>query len=509
MLGSLGALLHPDPQECMVIGLGTGESAGWLANLPDVRQVDVVELEPALVAMAEKCEQGNRDALQNSKVNLIFNDAREQLTTTPKTYDLIVSEPSNPYRAGIANLYTREFYQSVVNRMKSDGVFVQWLQGYEIDQETVHLVISTLKSVFPNVEIWQSKHTDLLFVCSQQKLRYDPAMLAAKLAIPAYLEATSVAWRADNLAGVLARFVAGSTVTTTIAEENLAINTDDLNLIEFGLARSLGKQLGYSVQPLRQRAIDLKDDRPASISELDWDEVQSERWAMIALQEIAIPAESGDGRTGEADRLRFYESFLKRDFGQMVSTWSGQSRAARSPSELALLGWALAEMGDAQAASVADQLRITQPTTTRSIEADFIQAIMYFKQKQYKESATLLARAFRSLRHDPWALDALVQKALGQCTELVALDAELAQILLDSLETPFALRKVDERRMVVAALLASTISPGEATRWVEAFEPNIPWTEPFLKLRAAAYEASNHPLSADAARDYFDFVEDR
>ena len=118
MLGLIGGALHPQPRTALVVGLGTGETAGWLAEVPSIERVDVVELEPAVREMARRCRAVNRDVLANPKVRLIFNDAREVLLTTAGRYDLIVCEPSNPYRSGIANLFTREFYLAGRDRLQ-------------------------------------------------------------------------------------------------------------------------------------------------------------------------------------------------------------------------------------------------------------------------------------------------------------------------------------------------------------------------------------------------------
>ena len=113
MSGLIGAALHPNPQSSMIIGLGTGSTAGWLAAVPTMQRVDVVELERSILRVAEACAPVNHQALSNSKLNVIIGDGREILLTSKQQYDLIVSEPSNPYRAGVAGLFTREFYQSI------------------------------------------------------------------------------------------------------------------------------------------------------------------------------------------------------------------------------------------------------------------------------------------------------------------------------------------------------------------------------------------------------------
>jgi predicted membrane-bound spermidine synthase len=100
----IGAILHPEPRKALVIGLGTGASGGWLADIASVEQVDIMELEPAMLEVARLSSQANRNVLENSKVRMIIGDARESLMTSRQQYDIIFSEPSNPYRAGIASL---------------------------------------------------------------------------------------------------------------------------------------------------------------------------------------------------------------------------------------------------------------------------------------------------------------------------------------------------------------------------------------------------------------------
>jgi spermidine synthase len=94
--GLLGALSHPNPRSALVIGLGTGSTAGWLGVVPSIERVDVVEIEPLILDVARACAPVNRDVLNNPKVHITIGDARETLLTTRDRYDVIASEPSNP-----------------------------------------------------------------------------------------------------------------------------------------------------------------------------------------------------------------------------------------------------------------------------------------------------------------------------------------------------------------------------------------------------------------------------
>ena len=241
-LGILPAALHPDPKTCFVVGLGTGETAGWLGKIPSVQRVDAVEIEPALDEMVRRCASVNGDVFHNPKIHVIYNDAREVLLTNRQTYDIIASEPSNPYRAGIANLFTREFYEAVGGRLNEGGLFIQWLQAYETDETTVFTVFATLKSVFKHVEIWQSKHDDMLLLCSNQPFSYTAEGLRRRIAEEPYRTALAVAWRATQMEGFLARYVAGERLVEE-ASRNYArcLNTDDHNRVEYGFARTLGR----------------------------------------------------------------------------------------------------------------------------------------------------------------------------------------------------------------------------------------------------------------------------
>jgi spermidine synthase len=129
-----------------------------------MERVDVVELEPLIVDVARACDEVNRGVLRNPKVRIAIGDAREALLTARDQYDLIASEPSNPFRAGVASLFTQEYYQAASKRLTEGGLFLQWVQLYEIDAPTLKTVYATIASVFPHVEAWEAGGSDLVLV---------------------------------------------------------------------------------------------------------------------------------------------------------------------------------------------------------------------------------------------------------------------------------------------------------------------------------------------------------
>ncbi|MGD0897353.1 MAG: fused MFS/spermidine synthase [Thermoguttaceae bacterium] len=371
-LGILPAALHPDPKTCFVVGLGTGETAGWLGKIPSVQRVDAVEIEPALNEMVRRCAAVNGDVLNNPKVHVIYNDAREVLLTNRQTYDIIASEPSNPYRAGIANLFTREFYQAAGRRLNEGGLFIQWLQAYETDETTVFTVFATLKSAFEHVEIWQSKNDDMLLLCSKEPFSYTAEGLRRRIAEEPYRTALAVAWRAAEMEGLLARYVAGERLVDE-ASRNYArsLNTDDHNRIEYGFARTLGRPGGFSLARLHERAVSLQSHRPACPFEgVDWEGVEDERAAMSVLAQV-VP-DVREASAGRAARIRAWTRYLAGDYSGMVRQWESQPRQARYSTETALLalayaGGAIAELQPARSGNDPGHLPARPGTQARSL----------------------------------------------------------------------------------------------------------------------------------------------
>jgi spermidine synthase len=201
MLALIGSILHPNPRRSLVIGLGTGSSAGWLGAVPTMERVDVVELEPIVLDVARECRDVNYDVLNNPKVHIRIADAREVLLTTDEHYDVIASEPSNPFRAGIASLFTQEYYRAASDRLNDDGFFLQWLQAYGVDARAVRTVYATMGSVFPSVETWQTRGGDIVLVGAKRTPTYDLTRLAARIQEEPYRTALRVAWRSVDLHG--------------------------------------------------------------------------------------------------------------------------------------------------------------------------------------------------------------------------------------------------------------------------------------------------------------------
>jgi spermidine synthase len=164
LLGHLGAVFHPHPQRVLIIGFGAGMTASALLRYPEVERLDCIEIEPAVLRAAPFLEQLNRGVLGDPRLHLVMEDARNVLLTTEDRYDLIVSEPSNPWIAGIATLFTDEYYKAVREHLAPGGIFVQWIQGYSLEPIDFRMILATLVPHFPDVTLWHSAGPDFLLL---------------------------------------------------------------------------------------------------------------------------------------------------------------------------------------------------------------------------------------------------------------------------------------------------------------------------------------------------------
>ncbi len=496
MGGLIGASLHPNPRRALVIGLGTGSTAGWLGAVPSMERVDVVELEPAILRVARDCAPVNHDVLANPRVHIRIGDAREWLLTSRNRYDVIFSEPSNPYRAGISSLFTADFYRGVRARLAPGGMFLQWLQAYEVDSGTVRTVYATLESVFPEVETWHTKQNDLILAATAEPIAYDAGRLRERLRQEPYVSALRDAWEVSGLEGFLSHYVARPSLARTLVSSGpTPVNTDDANIVEFAFARSLGHDTFFDVEEVRRVARSSQEDRPAISGEVDW----------AAVDRLRVAAETSQGRAPtttpgmtveELRQVLAQKSFIEARPEAVLANWRAQRWEPRGPVEEAVLAEALAQGGEEIANDLIERIR-----PRRAVEADVLLARLRWRQGRLEEAVQALERAFRKYREDPWPLAVLVRNSFAVVLDIASRDAALAGRLEEALAQPFSLCLLDEERRLIRLEVASHLDASRYARAVEELEPNVPWRRPILERRAQVYAAAGNTLAPLARRD--------
>ena len=236
LLGHLGALMH-SPRNALVIGFGSGMTASVLTRYPELERVDCVEIEPAVMGAAPLLTQLNRNVLQDPRVHIIIDDARNFLFTTDERYDLIVSEPSNPWIAGIATLFTREFYRAAQAHLAPGGVFVQWVQAYSLFPEDLKMVLATFLSEFQRATLWHGNATDLLLVAPSAPASEILNRTRALFTNPGLHEDFKQLGM-DDPAGLFAFYMLDDAGLRKFSS-GARLNTDDLTLLEYHAPRSL------------------------------------------------------------------------------------------------------------------------------------------------------------------------------------------------------------------------------------------------------------------------------
>ena len=166
LLGHIPMLLKPGSTNVLVVGLGSGMTCGSVAKHPSVGRIDVVEISPEVAEAARFFENYNDDILDNPRLRLVVEDAKSFLKTTDENYDAIISEPSNPWMAGVAGVFTLEYYESCRAKLHAGGLMAQWVHIYESSEEMLNMVISTFSAVFPYTSIWRTAVGDLLLIGS-------------------------------------------------------------------------------------------------------------------------------------------------------------------------------------------------------------------------------------------------------------------------------------------------------------------------------------------------------
>jgi spermidine synthase len=182
-IGHLPMLLHPDPKSVLVVGLGSGVSLG-ATTLYETETLECLELIPEVIEAARFFAPYNNDVLDNPHAKIIRQDAKTHLLVSETKYDVIINEPTNPWIAGVAGLFSTEYFEVAKARINPGGLFVQWFQVYELEDATLDSMIATLQHTFPYATLFNFSGADVAVVASTEPFRPDFARMESILASP-------------------------------------------------------------------------------------------------------------------------------------------------------------------------------------------------------------------------------------------------------------------------------------------------------------------------------------
>jgi hypothetical protein len=236
LLGALPLVARADARRAAVIGFGTGVSTHVLLASPALEAVDTIEIEPAVVAAARRFAPLNARAYDDPRSRIHYEDAKTYFSSHPGLYDVIVSEPSNPWVSGVASLFSAEFYREARRRLARDGLLVQWLQIYDMTPQLVASVLGALGSEFPDYVVWAANPGDLIVVAARDArvLQVD-ARAFANPALAAALQRLSIRTLDDLL---LHRIATRRTVGPYYASWGAPSNSDFFPFVDIGAAKA-------------------------------------------------------------------------------------------------------------------------------------------------------------------------------------------------------------------------------------------------------------------------------
>ena len=239
LVAAFPLLLKPNAADVAVIGWGVGMSVGTATLFP-VASIDAVELEPAVVESSTLFHHVNHSPEQSPKVHIQYNDGRNYLLATDKKFDVIVSEPSNPWQSGVCNLFTREYFQVCRKRLKPGGVLSLWIQLAEVSPENVRSILKSLTESFPQTIVLALNGSNIAVLASDSPLQLDPDKLKDVLKIDAIKNELSN-FDLDSPEAIITRLLVSNGGVRKLVHAVKA-NTDDSNLLEFSVGRSYETQ---------------------------------------------------------------------------------------------------------------------------------------------------------------------------------------------------------------------------------------------------------------------------
>lgn len=235
MAASLPLALHPDPARIAIIGWGSGLTTHTMLGSSAPKLVDTIEIEPAMVAGARLYGDSVRRAYTDPRGHLRVDDARTYFSASAKDYDVIVSEPSNPWVSGVSSLFTREFYRFLGKHLNDRGILVQWIQTYELNDRLFYSMVAALIDEYPYVHAYLTNSADVIFIASYVPIRdYDVARLQ-EMPLAADLRRAGLATPGDHQ---MRRFADRAVLKGLIELFDAPVHTDYLPSVALHAPRS-------------------------------------------------------------------------------------------------------------------------------------------------------------------------------------------------------------------------------------------------------------------------------
>ncbi|MBI1785240.1 fused MFS/spermidine synthase [Candidatus Sumerlaeota bacterium] len=237
MIGHLPMMLHPNPEKVLIVGLGSGVSAG-ATTLYGAKKIDCVELIPEVVEAARYFKDYNHNVCDHPVARIVLQDAKTFLQVTPDQYDVIVNQPTNLWISGVAGLFTNEYFEACRSKLRPGGFFVLWIQCYEILDSTMFSILNTYHQVFPYSSFFNLTNYDVVVIGSTQPFDPDLKRMEHWMAKPE-IASDLAPFGVDGLLPILSmQMVAKNRTMGPYVDDNIAsTNSDFFPTLEYEASR--------------------------------------------------------------------------------------------------------------------------------------------------------------------------------------------------------------------------------------------------------------------------------
>ena len=232
LLAHIPLILHRNPDSIFVIGFGAGTTIGSVLKYKNVKFAQVAEISKEVIDASVHFEHINNQPFKDSRLSLIKDDGISALRLSPYSFDIIFSQPSNPWSSGVGNLFTANFFKDCKSKLKSDGILAQWFNLYEMNDNILKLVLRTLRSEFDYLQIWQIGPSDILILCSSKTLNIN-----LNKSEKSFLENEKLfeLFKINDFPTLLSLQINNSTdhISLYAFDDDNSINTEDFPILEF------------------------------------------------------------------------------------------------------------------------------------------------------------------------------------------------------------------------------------------------------------------------------------
>ncbi len=238
MLAHLPILHSQHTENVLIIGLGTGVTLGSALTYPSVK-AKCIEIDPAVVEASRFFNHVSGNPLADDRAEIIVADARTVLETTEQTFDVIISEPSNPWISGVSHLFTLEHFSAIKDKLNPEGIACQWIHSYYMDTPILSSILKTFGEVFPYCTLWGASRGDFLIIGSDHPVPSNREIINRRM----QMHSVAVNLSKINVNGytdlMRFKFLSTEQFDSLVKSSSFPLNTDDKAYVEFHAPQSL------------------------------------------------------------------------------------------------------------------------------------------------------------------------------------------------------------------------------------------------------------------------------